>query len=361
MNVCGAQKNTEPLISVIIPVYCAEATLPACLDSVLSQSLAELEVICVDDGSSDDSLSVLREYAQRDDRVRVLTQSNRFAGAARNRGMEAATGKYIAFLDADDLFLPGMLEAMHRQAEQYRLDMLKTGFVYEDADTGERYENPYSQNSAVSPRHRECVISFARLPEQLLSVADVPWNGLYRRDFLREHNIRFNHLRCVNDHSFFIHCLLKARRIMVSGEATVCYRAGQRDSLVGRRADSFADQIQSYRIVRELCLRECPRLAATVLEWELSCLFYWYGQLRLHSDAPEVLDGLMEEFVRSMDENDVGEVFLRSFGYKQTYYAMRYGTEAPERAPLTARICDRLRRHGVRYAFLRIVSSFMRG
>ena len=361
MRVCNVRKNIEPLISVIIPVYCAQTALPACLDSVLSQSLSELEVICVDDGSTDGSLSVLREYAAKDHRVRVLTQTNRFAGTARNRGMEAATGKYIAFLDADDQYLPDCLETMHRQAEKFHLDMLKTGFVYEDAATGERYENPYSQNSAVGPRHRDRVISFARLPEQLLSVADVPWNGLYRRDFLRQHDIRFNHLRCVNDHSFFIHCLLKARRIMVSREATVCYRVGQRDSLVGRRAASFTDQIKSYRIVRELCMRECPRLAPTILEWELSCLFYWYGQLRLYSDAAEMLDCLMEEFVKSMDENDVGRVFLCSFAHKKTYYAMRYGIEAPKRAPLTARICDRLRRHGVRYVLLRIVSSFRRG
>ena len=343
------------MVSVIIPVYCAQATLRECLDSVLSQSLRELEVICVDDGSTDESVSILREYADQDTRVRVLEQKNQFAGAARNKGIDAAKGKYVAFLDADDLYLPNALKTMHDQAEEYRLDMLKTGFVYENVATGQQYENPYSQNSTVHSKWRQRVVTFGRIPEQLLDVADVPWNGLYRRAFLKECGIRFNGLRCVNDHSFFIHCLLKARRIMVCDCAAVCYRVGRQNSLVGQRADYFSNQLESYNIVRELCRKEKSKRASLVMERELTGLFRWYGELRAVSKNPESMDRLMEGFVRSMDESDVGGVFLRTFEYKEQYYSMRYGSGVPECPGVFHRTCERIQRRGICYVFLRVV------
>ena len=114
-------------ISVIIPVYNTEAHLNACLDGVLSQNIPNLEVICVDDGSTDRSLEVLREYAARDPRVVVLTQKNSFAGVARNHGLEVARGEYVAFLDSDDQFLPGALEGLYAQAKEHDLDVIKAG------------------------------------------------------------------------------------------------------------------------------------------------------------------------------------------------------------------------------------------
>ena len=91
-----------PKISIVIPVYNAADYLPQTLESVLGQSLRDIEVICVDDGSTDRSLAILHDFAARDKRVRVLQQENRHAGIARNTGLEASSGEYVHFLDADD-------------------------------------------------------------------------------------------------------------------------------------------------------------------------------------------------------------------------------------------------------------------
>ena len=99
----------EPKVSVIIPVYNVEKYLGPCLDSILGQTLNNIEVICVDDGSTDRSLDILREYEKRDARVKVLTQPNTNAGAARNKGIQQARGEYLSFLDSDDHFDPTML------------------------------------------------------------------------------------------------------------------------------------------------------------------------------------------------------------------------------------------------------------
>ena len=94
-----------PKVSVIIPVYNVEEYLRECLDSIVKQTLREIEIICVDDGSTDNSLEILKEYAKKDNRITVITQKNLHAGVARNAGLAVAKGEYLSFLDSDDFFL----------------------------------------------------------------------------------------------------------------------------------------------------------------------------------------------------------------------------------------------------------------
>lgn len=113
-----------PEISIIVPVYNAAAYLRKSLDSIVNQSYRDIEFIFVDDGSCDDSLAILKEYEATDKRVTVLHQENRGAGAARNYGMSVAGGKYLLFLDCDDIFDTSMVEKMHSRAETDNLDVL---------------------------------------------------------------------------------------------------------------------------------------------------------------------------------------------------------------------------------------------
>ena len=98
-----------PKVSVIIPIYNAAEFLGECLDSVLAQTLTDIEVICVNDGSPDNSLEILREYEKKDSRIKIIDQKNQGAGAARNHGMSVARGEYLSFLDSDDFFDRDML------------------------------------------------------------------------------------------------------------------------------------------------------------------------------------------------------------------------------------------------------------
>ena len=109
--------NDIPAVSVIIPVYNAAEFLKDGLNSLLKQTLREIEIICVDDGSTDGSLVILKEFEKADARIRVIHQENQGAGAARNNGMDVARGKYLAFLDADDFFEKNMLKAASRKNE----------------------------------------------------------------------------------------------------------------------------------------------------------------------------------------------------------------------------------------------------
>ena len=112
-----------PKVSVIIPVYNVEKYLRECLNSVINQTLKDIEIILVDDGSTDSSLSICQEYAKKDDRIIVLTQQNQGAAVARNNGIKIAKGEYLSILDSDDYFDLSMLEKLYNKAVKDDLDI----------------------------------------------------------------------------------------------------------------------------------------------------------------------------------------------------------------------------------------------
>lgn len=130
-------------VSVIIPVFNVEKYLEECLDSILAQTLKEIEIICVNDGSVDHSLQILKKYERFDDRIIVLDQVNSGQSVARNKALEYASGKYVYFMDSDDLVVSRMLEETWEICERDNLDVLffsGTSF-YENSDLEEKHKN----------------------------------------------------------------------------------------------------------------------------------------------------------------------------------------------------------------------------
>ena len=116
--------GNQPKVSIIIPVFNVEMYLKECLDSVLGQTLKDIEVICVDDGSTDASPQMLREYAEKDERLKIIYQENKGAGTARNVGMKEARGKYLFFMDSDDYCALDFLEKTTKYADEKKSDIL---------------------------------------------------------------------------------------------------------------------------------------------------------------------------------------------------------------------------------------------
>lgn len=125
-----------PIISVIIPVYNAEKSLDTCLQSIVEQSVGDLEIICVDDGSTDGSYEKLAGWQQKDDRIKVLRQENKGGGAARNLGLAKAAGEYIHFLDSDDSLQPKAYEHMYNKIRNTKADVCFCQYYYVDGTTG---------------------------------------------------------------------------------------------------------------------------------------------------------------------------------------------------------------------------------
>lgn len=284
-------------VSVIIPVYNAEAFLEKCLDSVLGQSLRELEVICVDDGSRDKSPEILETFAAQDERVVLIKQQNCGAGAARNNGLSHALGEYIFFMDSDDIMLPNTLEKLWRQAHRQRLDVLRCRALDYDNVSGKTTRSLHNYLKRVPPFLYGIPTSYRPVYWLFPKINVAPWGGIVRKSFLIDNNIEFNRLKCVNDRSFYWETILKAKRIGFSRVTAILYRMNLTDSLIGTRIRNFECHFQSYEIVERLC-RDLPnRYRRNILNGELMDIINWF-EVGKKTDLADTISSEMEHFLQ---------------------------------------------------------------
>lgn len=287
-------------ISVVIPVYNAQQYIRECLDSILTEQRIGLEVICVDDCSTDGTAEILSEYEKNYDNVTVLhNETNVFAGESRNRGLLAAKGQYIHFIDADDYVIGDSYEKLYKIAAAHDLDWLKTVCEGFDDDTKEAVSNRLYDLRDVDPWLDEQLLDFARFPRKFFDIAVVPWNGIYKRQFLLDNQIRFNHLFCVNDRSFYVTICVKGRRMMVTRIPFVKHRMNVGNSLVGKRAQHFKCQFQSYELMERICLENevDEKVRFEILEHEMYDLFVWYRKFSGQDLLSDELKGDMRTFL----------------------------------------------------------------
>ncbi len=228
----------SPKVSVIIPVYNVENYLKQCMDSVLGQTLEDIEVICVNDSSTDGSLAILQQYERKDSRVKVITQKNGGAGAARNNGMKLATGKYLSFLDSDDFFEPNMLELAYENAEKYHSD-----FAVYCSDQYHTEEDCFKEakwvvRKAELPPYQP--FTYRQMTMNIFKVfVGWAWDKLYLREFVENHNLQFQEQRTSNDMLFVFSAVFLAKRISFVDEVLAHQRRDTKDSLSKTRENSW--------------------------------------------------------------------------------------------------------------------------
>ena len=291
-------------VSVIIPVHNAAKYLHACLDSVLKQTLTDLQVICVDDASTDESPEIVLSYSRRDSRVMLIRQPfTMYAGQCRNTGLVAATGEYVHFLDADDIVEDGAYQRYYKLAKETDADIVKGKCRCFDNDTGESSTTAILSFSGLPKELYGQVICFSEQPEAFSHVSVVPWNGLYKRTFLTDKGIWFNDFICVNDRSFFNEAVLAAGRIVLTRTHLVKYRINNSQSLVGNRARNFDCQFRSFALVQKQCEKYGikGKNLGIILRRELTDLFIWYRKYRNVPEVQEAIIASTTDFARSLD------------------------------------------------------------
>lgn len=206
----------RPKTSIIIPVYNTEEYLPACLDSVLAQTQREIEVILVDDGSTDGSLAIERAYAQRDSRVRIIQQSNLRQGTARNRGLAEARGEFIYFMDSDDLIMPELLETCYEACENDELDFVifdTAGFTDDPSiDCSDQFPEIRDRSCAVTTDIVDAPTFWASTFRKGYLIP-ICWLEYFRRSFLLDNDLRFAERIFFEDNDWFVRVFMAAKRI----------------------------------------------------------------------------------------------------------------------------------------------------
>ncbi len=235
-------------LSIIIPVYNVERFLPQCLDSVFAQTIENFEVICINDGSKDSSLSILQKYAEGHSNLRVVDQENHGLGYTRNVGIDCAEGDYIAFVDSDDFVAPDMFEKMVGKMERTNAEVAISNPYLFDHNSGEirPYRNMlsfyrFSLLGGFSPLEHPGVFTFLGA-----------WDKVYKRSFLNENNIRFPVNRIYEDAPFSYQSLALAKTVTVVKESYYFYRKNAGGAITDRERKTDAFKLDFLRNVQEI-------------------------------------------------------------------------------------------------------------
>lgn len=227
--------KNDCVVSIVIPVYNAEEKLAACLDCLLRQTFCNIEIMCVDDGSTDMSAKILTEYARLDSRIKVIHQENQGAGKARNHGLKHITGQYVIFLDSDDLFEPYMIECMVQKLIKSHADAVICRADSFDNVTGKTLCSEWKMpvgllegNLTFAPSERADILF------QL--VQGWPWDKMFRTDFIRYHNLQYPDLPNSQDLVFVFEALVLAQRVNVVERVLVHRRMNRERSISNSRA-----------------------------------------------------------------------------------------------------------------------------
>ena len=235
----------KDVISVIVPVYNVSAYLPECLDSILSQDYEKLEVILIDDGSTDDSGAVCDAYAQRDGRIRVIHQKNRGLSGARNAGLDAAEGEWIAFVDSDDTITPDFCAKLYHAAQETGAQMVVCNYrQVDEALTPIREQYLHVRREVLTPEQA--------LEHSTLLPYMVVWNKLYHRSIFAQ--LRFAEGTLNEDTLLIAYAYEKAEKIANIPDAMYLYR-----KVAGSIVNSKVTLRNLDRVEANYAVFECAR------------------------------------------------------------------------------------------------------
>ncbi len=194
-------KRENPKVSVIVPVYNTEQYLKRCLDSLLNQTLKDIEIICVDDGSTDKSPKILDEYAFQDNRILVIHKENSGAGESRNCGLDVAHGKYVCFVDSDDWIDVDFIEKLFLKANINNLDFVKGNVFLE-----------YPKSRLLSNLHKEIHKQLALGKNIACCLSRDWWSILYKKEIIEKYNLKFTNSHLGEDTLFLISYVCRTRK-----------------------------------------------------------------------------------------------------------------------------------------------------
>lgn len=307
-------------VTVVMPVYNAAKYIRKSLGDVLAQTMEDLEVICVDGGSRDGTVKIIRSFMERDSRVRLLSGNRITTGEAKNRGIREAKGEYITFWDADDRFRHRYLARMAAKMDETGADVAVCGAdVFDGA--GELYDTAAFLETEKLPDRDP--FSWRDMPENIFDFAtNNAWNKMFRRRFLLDRGIRFQNLVRAEDTVFVMSAMFLAERITWVDEKLVMYRRYNADSLTGRTSDYPLATYASFVYTRE--------------------------KLAEYPDFPAVLPGFQRRVLRgllkSLDAQRTWDGYLRNYQVLQEEGLALFGLDTlPEEAVPAGMYRKRLR------------------
>ena len=302
-----------PKVSVIVPIYNVEKYLRECLDSIVNQTLKDIEIILVDDGSTDFCPSICDEYAQRDKRLKVIHKTNEGLGKAYNVGIDNATGEYIGFVESDDFAELNMFEDLYNIAKNNDADVVKSDWFkyFTKSAKNERF---YSNSKFIHNK----VINIENSGDILTIPASV-WSAIYKNTFLKENEIRYLETAGASyqDISFAFKTTALANRFVLTPNSYIHYRQDNEFSSVKSKGKVFAicrefEEIDSF-------LQDNPKIQKYVEEykWINQYNVYMWNLERISEEYHrEFIDKYSNEFLNAYEKGILDKIFFQKVSKK---------------------------------------------
>lgn len=344
-------RQEQSLVSIIVPVYNGKRFLPQCLDSLLGQTYANVEVICVDDGSTDNTPAILGKYGEADNRVRLIRQENAGPGPARNRGIEAAHGRYLYFFDADDWCEPALIERAVARIEETAADMVVLTYNVFD----QRIGSPFFADWAVlTDKFPSETFSWEDNPDWAFrSLQNLPWNKFLRAEFVEENNLRFEEdVVLTEDLMFSAPAIVRAKRVAFVPEPLIFHREGTGENVMAKKDSHPLDFIRAFLSFKAFLEDEgvMDRLHVGYVNWTLDGVVHNVETLNTYEGFRTAIHALTEGGalrelgLANLSDNDLHEdVFKRFLAMVKTSpneMLYRQFVEAREKqGELSGRLC----------------------
>ncbi|KMW22049.1 glycosyltransferase family 2 protein [Enterocloster citroniae] len=266
---------SSPKVSIVIPVYNVENFLEQCMDSAIQQTLEDIEIICIDDGSTDKSGEILDAYVRQDSRVRVIHKENGGYGVAMNTGLDLARGEYFSILESDDFFMPDTCEMLYKNAKKFDADIVRSDYF--------DYITKYGKVNLTAKQMSKDYSYYYRLicpnkePEVYTFVMH-NWTGIYKMSFLRDKNIRYNETpgASYQDNGFYFQVFSQTERLVYIPRPFYCYRIDNPGSSINN-PDKVYTMAEEYAFIRAF-LAKHPEFEQTLLPVYYARLFRAYHQ-----------------------------------------------------------------------------------
>ena len=297
-------------VSVVIPVYNGEQYLNECLDSIINQTYNDLEIICIDDGSNDESRRILEWYSEKDSRFIILLQNNKGAASARNYGITVASGKYILFLDCDDVFNNKLIEKCIAKAECYDADIV----IFKALAFNTINHQQFMLNDAISHYldYSQFTFSVNDIHDKIFNSFLVQaWNKFYKREFIKEHKLKFQDIKRSNDLYFSQLSLVVAKKIILLDEFLLHYRVGMKNNLQSGNANTPLEFYKALIALKiELEKRKTYSLVKkSFLILSLNIIFYNLNSINNIIVKKQLTEQLKNQIFNKLDIVSYKEIF----------------------------------------------------
>lgn len=311
-------------VSIVVPIYNVEQYLAQCLDSLINQTLQEIEIICVNDGSTDNSAKIISDYANRDSRIRVITKKNTGYGNSMNIGFDAACGEYIGIVESDDYADQDMFEVLYRTAKENNLDVVKSSYYFYYSQPVEKNDKQEIVSSVLSNKTFCPTTYFSAKMEmvEFFNIKPTIWSAIYRKQFLLDNDIRFNETpgASFQDASFNFKVWTCANRVQMLQEAFLHYRQDNENSSVNSKGKVFCicDEYEEM----ERFLKKHPEKYATLecIKNRIKYDSYMWNYERLAPKYKYIfIERAAEEFREDMKNGTLQKEYFEWYKWKRLF------------------------------------------